>query len=378
MPRITDALIKTLSTPSAGRPLVVRDNLINGFGVRKTATGCTAFILNYVVNGRERRMTIGRYPAWSVSAARAEAARIRRQTDGGADPLEEIKAARSVLTLEKLWENYCAEVLVGKAPSTQSDERSIWQRLVLPKLGNRRICDIRASDVDALHRAVSLNTPVQANRLVASLRHVFTKAKRWGLIAENPAAGVAKNREQPRHRYLSEAERQQFIRALDGRPDTSSGLALRFLILTGARRGEVLNARWEQFDTVQRIWIKPSALTKQRTMHRVPLSAGAIDILDRARALHNSEFVFAGRGGRALVEIKKLFKAVCAEANITGFRIHDLRHSYASLLVASGVSLPIIGSLLGHTQVSTTARYTHLYDTPMRDATNIVSEAIYR
>lgn len=378
MPRITDALIKAMPTPATGRPTIIRDNSINGFGVRKTATGCIAFVLNYVVHGRERRMTIGRYPAWSVTAARAEAARLRRQTDGGADPLEDLKRARSVWTLEKLWEHYCSEVLVSKASSTQIDERSIWRRLVLPKLGGRRISDIRSSDVDALHRAVSLKTPVQANRLVASLRHVFNKAVRWELIADNPVKGVAKNQEQPRHRYLSETERKRFVNALDKRPDSSSSLALRFLLLTGARRGEVLNALWEQIDWGERTWTKSSAHTKQRALHRVPLSVGAMDVLDRARRLQDSELVFAGKSGRALVEIKKLFHAVCAEANIFGFRIHDLRHSYASLLVSGGISLPIIGGLLGHTQVSTTARYSHLEDTTLRHATNLVSEAVNR
>lgn len=376
MPKITDALIKALPTPPTGRSTIIRDTSINGFGVRKTAKGCTAFILNYVVHGRERRMTIGRYPAWSVAAAREEAARLRRQTDGGADPLEDLKRARAVWTLEKLWEHYCNEVLVSKAPSTQLDERSIWRRLVLPKLGDRRISAIRPSDVDALHRAVSLETPVQANRLVASLRHVFNKAVRWELISDNPVKGVAKNQEQPRHRYLSEAERIRFMAALDMRPDSSSSLALRFLLLTGARRGEVLNARWDQMNMTEQTWTKSGAHTKQRTLHRVPLSSGAIDVLDRASNLHDSDFVFAGKSGKALVEIKKLFHAICGEANILGFRIHDLRHSYASLLVSGGISLPIIGGLLGHTQVSTTARYSHLEDASLRRATNIVSEAV--
>lgn len=376
MARLTDKMVRDMGTPAKGQQKIVRDDGITGFAVRKTATGCTAFIFNYVADGRDRRKTIGQYPAWSVAAAREEAAKLRRRVDVGEDPLRSEQEARAVPTLSQLWDRYSVEVLPAKADSTQRDMTSVWQRLILPRLGSRRLPDIRPKDIDQFHRTISASTPVQANRCIASLRHVFNKAIRWELVDSNPVTGTALNVEQPRHRYLSDAERMQFLKALDAHVETASTLALRFLLLTGARRGEVLKATWHQFDLHLEVWIKPSAHTKQRRYHRVPLSKGAADILVRARKLTNSEFVFPGRSGHALVEIKKVFRSICASAGITDFRIHDLRHSFASVLASSGISLPLIGGLLGHTQVSTTARYSHLHDDALRVATNDAARRI--
>ena len=373
MPRLTDKLAREIASPSGGRQTIIRDSSITGFAVRKTATGFTAFVFNYVANGRERRMTIGQFPAWSVAAARESAARLRRMVDAGEDPLELAQQARAVLTLDQLWLRYDQSVLPQKAIATQRDERSFWRRLILPRLGRRRLPDIKPADIDHFHREVSRSTPVQANRCIASLRHVFNKAIRWQLATANPVQGAAKNREQPRQRYLSDAEMQRFVAALDAHAETSSTLALKFLLLTGARRGEVLGALWSQIDLTNQTWTKPSSHTKQRRVHRVPLSEGAIVVLQKARDRTEGDFIFPGRSGQALVEIKKVFRVICQQAGIADFRIHDLRHSYASLLASSGVSLPMIGALLGHTQVATTARYSHLHDDALRAATDIAS-----
>jgi integrase len=361
-----------MPVPNEGQK-IERDTIVTGFGVRKTASGHTAFIFNYTARGRDRRMTIGQYPAWSVAAARQAAAKLRIRVDAGEDPLEVQQVARAEYTLAHLWERYEEVVLPRKAESTQKDERSIWKRLILPKLGNRRLSHIRPGDIDAFHLAVTALTPVQANRCIASLRHAFNMAIRWELVASNPVTGIKKNSEPPRQRFLDDLERARFVAALDAREDTPSALALHFLLLTGARRGEVLKATWGQIDFVKEAWIKPSSHTKQRRLHRVPLSKSAMNILHRARLLTEGDFIFPGRTGKALIEIKKTFYAVCREACIEGLRIHDLRHSYASALVSRGTSLPIIGGLLGHTQVSTTARYSHLADEAMRHATNLLN-----
>lgn len=377
MPRITDKLVREMPTPSKEKgQKIIRDDLVTGFGVRKTATGNTAFVLHYSFQGRERRMTIGGHPAWSVAAARDHARTLRRMADAGKDPLGLKEAARDELTLTDLWERYMAEVLLRKAPSTQRNERSVWVRLILPTLGRKRLSEIVPLDIDRLHNRISARTPVQANRCLASLGHVFSTAKRWNLIIQNPVGSGLKNRENGRERYLSKAERKRLLAALDNRPDTASTLAIRFLLLTGARRGEVLSATWDQFDLSEAVWIKPSAHTKQRKLHRVPISEGAVEVLRRARPLSNGEHVFPGRTGGALVELKKMFGTIRQEAGVEDFRIHDLRHSYASFLVSDGASLPIVGRLLGHTQAATTNRYSHLEDDALRQATNRLSRSI--
>lgn len=379
MPRITDKLVREMGVPAKGQPhAIARDDLVTGFGVRRTSTGSTSFFLNYVIHGRERRMTIGGYPAWGVTAARERAKDLRQQVDAGNDPLEQKQAARAELTVAELWAQYAVEVLPRKAPSSQRNERSMWDRLILPALGRKRISDVGQRDIRQLHSRISETTPTQANRCLASIRHVFNVAiEEWRLLADNPVPKHLASRENGRERYLSADERNRFFAALDARPDTPSGLALRLLFFTGARRGQVLKAKWSEFDLDDAVWTKPSAHNKEKRPHRTPISPGAVDVLRRARAMSDGDHVFPGRTGAALVEIKKLFSAVRAEARLENFRIHDIRHSYASFLVSNGASLPVIGKLLGHTQVKTTSRYAHLEDDPLRQATNGLSRAIF-
>jgi len=374
MAKISDRLLRAMIRPATGYDLIRDDDLI-GFGVRHTATGCTAFVFSYVVEGRERRTTIGRYPTWSVAAAREEARRLRRIVDSGVDPLAAKEAARAELTLAELWCRYKVEVLPRKAEATQRNERAMWDRHVLPLLGGQRLSRVTPDAVERLHFELSVRTPVLANRCLASIRAVFNKAMGWRLLGLNPASTASKNPEHNRERFLSRDELARLVHALDGRADTPSTLAIRFLLQTGARRGEVLGATWDQFDLVAGVWVKPSSHTKQRRVHRVPLSALAVETLLRAKALSTVTHVFPGRSGAALVELKKMFASVLRDAGITDFRVHDLRHSFASFLVADGTSLPVIGRLLGHTQVATTSRYAHLEDDQLRSATNSIWRA---
>lgn len=151
--------------------------------------------------------------------------------------------------------------------------------------------------------------------------------------------------------------------------------AIKMMLLTGARRGEVLNAKWDQFDLKAGVWTKPSSHTKQKKEHRVPLSPAALSVLqdmERYKKV-DDDHVFPGRkAGKPIQDIKKFWASTCNAANLQGLRLHDLRHSFASLLASSGKSLPIIGALLGHTQPATTARYSHLLDEPLREATGQV------
>jgi integrase len=173
-------------------------------------------------------------------------------------------------------------------------------------------------------------------------------------------------------------------------------------MLTSARRGEVLGARWEMFDLEAGVWVKPSAHTKQRKQHRVPLSAPALQLLRAMRADATGPYLFPGREGRPLTDVKRSWLAVCRRAGLAEratkrprpgggsarageavatvwrptARLHDLRHTYASILASQGLSLPIIGALLGHTQPQTTARYAHLLDDPLREATERVGPVV--
>lgn len=375
MPKLTDALARNAQVPAGKRDVKIYDDQVSGFGLRVTATGTKSFMLNYVVAGRERRITIGKYPAWSVSAAREQAAKLRRRADAGEDPAEERASERAQKTVRELFDRYVREVGAAKAINTQRDENSVWTAIILPELGSKRVKDVTFSDVERLHRAVSVRAPTRANRCLALLRHAFRKAIQWKWTEHNPVVGVKSNPEQPRDRHLSLAELAALHKALDARADTPSILAIKFILLTGCRKGEALNATWSQIDSETATWTKPSSHTKQRRIHRVPLSTAASEVLERARKFEKSEFLFPSKGGQPLTDIKKAFASILADAGIQNFRMHDLRHSFASILASSGADLQVVGKLLGHTQTATTMRYAHYFDDTLRKATELMSEA---
>ena len=207
---------------------------------------------------------------------------------------------------------------------------------------------------------------------------MFTLAMRWEYRTDNPVKGLRRNPERKRNRYLSADELQRLMSVLANHPNQTSANVIRLLLLTGARRGEILNATWDQFDFDAGVWVKPSNHTKQKKEHRVPLSAAAIQLLmEMAANSGPSHYVFPGRvPGEPLKEIKNFWAGVCNQAGLEDCRIHDLRHTYASILASAGLSLPVIGALLGHTQPNTTARYSHLFDNPLREATERVGSLV--
>jgi len=241
---LTDRLIRALAVPPAGA-IITYDADTPGFGMRVTAKDVRSFVLNYVAQGRERRMTIGRFPTWSATAAREEAKALRRRVDAGTDPLDEqeaqrraAEAARAAPTVKDLFERYATEHLPRKAPRAAADDRSMWQQLILPRLGTAKVGAIRPADIDALHIEVSATRPVRANRMVEVIRKAFNLAIRWDWRSDNPAAGVHRNHELKRARYLSAGEILRLSEALASHPEKTSASAIRLLMFTGARRSE--------------------------------------------------------------------------------------------------------------------------------------------
>lgn len=374
--KITDRVVREAPIPIEADQAIVRDTSLQGFALRVTRSGHRSFIVNYTCNGLQRRMTIGSPPAWSVAAARERAKAIRRQVDAGIDPLEEKQRARAEPTMFFVWDRYRAEVLSTRSAKTQANVSSIWKRIVLPAIGRKRIANVAQSDVERLHRETSEQTPTQSNRMLASMQHVFNKSIQWKLTDHNPVKGVERNPEVRRVRYLSPKELETFLEELRRPPITPSSLALEFLLLTGARSGETFKAKWNEFDLDASIWSKPPKNTKSKKAHRIPLSPQAMSILEKAKKLAVGHYVFPGKSGAHLTTVKTRFTRVCKNAGITNFRVHDLRHSYASMLAMDGVPLLTIGHLLGHSQLSTTARYAHLDDASMRLATKMVGEKV--
>jgi integrase len=378
--KLDDKIVKALPAPASGNK-VYYDSDVTGFGCRVTKGGARSFILNYRTRaGRERRYTIGEFPSWKTGPARAEASEWKRRVRNGEDPLADLEAERAAPTVGDLCTRFAEEHLPKKRPSTQRDYQSAIDRHILPELKYLKVADVSYSDVDALHRKITRRgTPYHANRVLALLSKMFSQAIRWGWRADNPAKGIERNQEHKRQRYLSADELGRLTLALAEHDDQQAANIIRLLLLTGARRGEVLAARWDQLDLKTGTWIKPGATTKQRTEHRVPLSAPARQLLREiweAAAL-DQDYVFPGRHGKGhRINVKADWAGLCKAAGIAGARIHDLRHTYASILAGAGMSLPLIGALLGHTQPATTARYAHLLDDPLRQATERVGAVL--
>jgi len=298
--KLTDAIVRKALQPARGQ-YFIWDCEIKGFAVRVTARGAKSFVLDYRVDGRQRRITLGAYPDWTVQAARAAAKTMKRDVDLGQDPMGERHALRDAPTVQDLWERYQSEKLPTKAARTQADERSMWHKIILPRLGKHRVADVTYNDIDELHRNVTRirKTPVRANRMVEVLRGAFNLAIRWHWRQDNPSRGVQRNPEEKRERYLSKPELIALARALNEHPEVTSANAIKLLLLTGARRGEVLGATWDMFDLEEGIWVKPSAHTKQRRIHRVPLSSPALGLLKSMHFDAKNRFVFLRSGGQA-------------------------------------------------------------------------------
>jgi integrase len=380
---LTDALVKRLPLPDKGSKKYY-DDTGKGFGVCITAAGSRSFVLRYwTKSGRQRCITLGSFPTWGTARARSRALELKRQIEAGADPLGDIEKARSATTVNGLCDRFVAEYLPRNRPGTVANYVTLLDRYVRPHFGlHTKVEEVQFEDIDALHRKITaLGSPYAANRCMAVVSKMFNLAVRWRMAESNPSRGVERNPEVKRKRYLSGEELTRLTAALAAHPDQTMANIFRLLLLTGARRGEVLTMRWGDIDMTTGIWSKPGATTKQKTDHVVPLNAPARELLSEIRETANrrvlGEFVFPGAGDSGhVVSIKRAWKTLCKAADITALRIHDLRHSYAAILASGGASLPLIGALLGHTQPSTTARYAHLFDDRLRRATESVGAVI--
>jgi integrase len=382
----TDTQARKLPAPSTGYVLIsVKD--ARGLSLRITAQDSRSWVFTYrpKATGLQRRYTIGSLQQWPLAAARERAKELGRMVDTGGDPLKAERDERAAPTIAELVERFVEEHVSGLRSKVTTMHH--LRNYVLPHFGTMKVKDIEFSDVDRLHRSIVKDGKnATGNRVAATLSKMFSFAVQRKMRADNPCKGIQRAHEEGRTRYLTEAETAALTAALAKRgPDHASANAIRLLILTGARRGEVLRSTWSQFDLTQAIWVKPSSHTKTKRQHRVPLSGAALTILasmwGKAKAEGRAspdDPLFSSRYGSnaTQIDLKNFWQSLCQEAGITGLRVHDLRHSYASVLASSGLSLPIIGALLGHTTPSTTARYSHLFDQPLRAATERAASVI--
>ena len=397
--RLTEKVLRD-AIPAEGRDYQIFDDDIRGFAACIYRGGGRAFTFDYRHAGRQRRMTFARSPEWSVTAARDRARELRREVDLGHDPLAERDQIREAPRVQDLIDRYLKEHVTRLSTMNAADQKSMVAKLIAPHWGKKLVTEITKAEVGKLlekiaegrarpHRAKPNNrarklqgpkpTPVRANRVGEVLRKMFNLAIEWGWREDNPANGFYRRIESPRERFLTKGEIDRLAAVLDADPDQRAAGIIRICMLTGARVGEVRQARFEQFNLELGIWSKPAATTKQRKVHRVPISEDVAAIVRQRHLLvpKGNPWLFPGDvPGQPVKEIRRFWLRVQREAGIEDARIHDLRHTFASLLVNGGASLEMIGKLLGHTQMQTTQRYAHLLDAPLRAGLDAVASAI--
>jgi integrase len=379
MPKLTKRTI------DATEPQVVEffiwDESIPGFGVRVMPSGRKSFVVQYRAGRRPRRMSLGPSTVLTCDQARTRAITIIAAVKNGEDPAADRAAKRNAATVSDLAERFDKEhIAVRLKASTAKEYRGNLRRFILPALGRLAVPEITRADVAKFHHDLR-HIPYQANRCLEVVSKMFVLAEMWGLRPDgsNPRKHIRKYPEEKRERFLSAAELRRIgevLRELESeRVELSSAiLAARLLILTGCRLGEIMTLKWEYIDFNERVLRLPDSKTGKKLVH---IGAPAVEYPRDAQRIDGNPWVIPGTlKGKPLSDLQPFWQRVRARAGMKDVRIHDLRHTFASTAVASGQGLPMIGKLLGHTQVQTTARYAHLAADPVRSAADAVASSL--
>jgi integrase len=398
---------RTLATiPAVEKATVYYDTELTGFGLKAYPSGARSWIVEYRpgAGGRgvsKRRMVLGTPKTLTPDEARNLASGVLAQVRLGADPAGEKTASRRAESVRDILDVYLDHARSLRKPSTAALYKLYIDKHLAPALGAKKAVNLRRDEVVRFHRSIGKNHPATANRVIA----ILSAAYNFGINSEmlpkgtaNPAAGIEKFKEQSRERYLLEAE---LLRLGDAIREAETGIpwpsdtpqkkhapkkpenrvtkigphaaaALRLLIFTGARLREILHLQWDHVDLQRGLLLLPTSKTGKKTIVLSDIALAIIIALPRV-----GRFVIAGNDNdKPRSDLQRPWSLVSKRADLSGVRLHDLRHSFASVGVGSGMGLPIIGKLLGHANAATTERYAHLAADPLRRASDAISGAI--
>jgi len=345
------------------------DTKVTGLGLLVLPSGVETWYLRYrEPSGKQQHHKIGRADVLNRTLAREEAHKILAAVARGHAPTSARQELRRGPDMADLYQRLLAEHYPKLRLRTVQGYQSIWAVHIIPTLGRHKVQTVTSADV---MRLLSRIRPIQANRTLAVLRKAFNLAILWGMRADNPCAKVPSNTERKRRRYLSNEERQRLVAALDAIATTPLrwrfAQLVRLLMLTGCRVGEICRGRWEWVNEQAGLMVIPpdSHKTGEKVGHErvVHIPPAGILILRELRLKSNTQWIIAGDGDGHLVGYQKLWEELMRIAEIKNLRPHDLRHNWASVAITkAGLTLPQVGSLLGHASPLTTSRYAHLLE----------------
>ncbi len=389
------------------RDFFVWDDTVPGLGVRVWPSGTKVFLFQFRDKGNAtRRIKIGKFPGINVEDARVAARQKQGLLSLGKDLVKERNEARTASTMAELWAEFEKETKARWKPSTAAENARCWKKNLKGRFGTLKVNTVERRHVLKMMQAFRDN-PVKANRCHALLRQMMNQAIEWEWISgPNPCVGVRRYKEKSRERFLTPVEFRTVMNAImeeerlggaaavkrEGQSQGRGGKGLkevesrgisrhaaalfRLLIFTGARLSEIKDAKWQWLNWergclslsdsktgAKIIWLNKPALRELKALKEIATCEWVIEGRDANKPLHNAQ---------------KCWRRVRARAGFPELRIHDLRHSFASALVAEGVDLRTVGATLGHSSVSTTARYAHVRDVAAANAAAIAGAAITR
>jgi integrase len=400
--RISKRSVDALTLEPGKKRAFLWDDSLTGFGVMALPSGARSYIVQYRQAGVLRRYSIGLHGRLTPEQARSEAKKLLGQIEIGVDPIAAKKTAAGVPTFGEIMTSFLNKHAADRCKPRTLTEYRRWSARLIQKFGTKKVDAITKAHVREFHASLA-STPIEANRILA----LFRAAWNWSVSEElieipNPAAGIKKFKEQSVERYLSTEELVRLGKALEeaetvGLPyfvdetkpkakhaskpvnrrtvvDPFAVGAIRLLLFTGARRDEILKARWSDFDAERGLLMLPDSKTGKKTIY---LSAAALAVMVKLPRVEGHPYIFPGLiANKPRVDLNKPWFAVKRAAKLEGLRLHDLRHTFASFGAGSSMGLPLIGKLLGHNQPSTTARYSHLAADPLRRAADTIGATI--